>query len=84
MKSKEFLDYITNPVNLLSTYGYDKNMIIQIRNSFKNKENLDTLDNFIAKNKLISEKNIIKLESGRTNFSKEKKGSKFIKLNVNI
>ena len=46
----------------------------------KNKENLDTLDNFIAKNKLISEKNIIKLESGRTNFSNEKKGSKFIKL----
>ena len=41
MKSKEFLDYITNPVNLLSTYGYDKNMIIQIRNSLKNKENLE-------------------------------------------
>ena len=41
MKSKEFLDYITNPVNLLSTYGYDKNMIIQIRNSLKNKENIE-------------------------------------------
>ena len=38
MRSKEFLNYITNPVNLLSTYGYDINMIIQIRNSLKNKE----------------------------------------------
>ena len=41
MKSKEFLNYITNPVNLLSTYGYDINMIIQIRNSLRNKENID-------------------------------------------
>ena len=41
MKSKEFLNYITNPVNLLSTYGYDINMIIQIRNSLKNKENIE-------------------------------------------
>ena len=41
MRSKEFLNYITNPVNLLSTYGYDINMIIQIRNSLKNKENIE-------------------------------------------
>jgi len=41
MKSKEYLNYITNPVNLLSTYGYDINTIIQIRNSLKNKENIE-------------------------------------------
>ena len=41
MKSKEFLNYINNPINLLSTYGYDINMIIQIRNSLKNRENIE-------------------------------------------
>ena len=42
MRSKEFLNYVANPVNLLSTYGYDLNMIIQIRNSVKTKENIDS------------------------------------------
>ena len=41
LKSKEFLNYISNPVNLLSTYGNDLNMIIQIRNSLKNKDNIN-------------------------------------------
>ena len=41
MRSKEFLNYITNPINLLSTYGYDLNLIIKIRNSLKNKENIE-------------------------------------------
>ena len=41
MRSKEFLNYVANPVNLLSTYGYDLNMIIQIRNSVKTKENIE-------------------------------------------
>ena len=41
MKSKEFLNYVTNPVNFLSTYGYDINMIIKIRNSLKNRENIE-------------------------------------------
>ena len=41
MRSKEFINYITNPVNLLSTYGYDIKLIIQIRNSSKNKENIE-------------------------------------------
>ena len=41
LKSKEFLNYISNPVNLLSTYGNDLNMIIQIRNSLKNKANIN-------------------------------------------
>ena len=41
LKSKEFSNYISNPVNLLSTYGNDLNMIIQIRNSLKNKDNIN-------------------------------------------
>ena len=44
MKSKEFLNYIKNPVNLLSTYGYNLKLIIQIR-ARKNK-NLQELNNF--------------------------------------
>ena len=58
MRSKEFLNYITNPVNLLSTYGYDLNMIIQIRNSVKNKENIEKniFDNFKTHNGIIMNK----------------------------
>ena len=58
MRSKEFLNYITNPVNLLSTYGYDLNMIIQIRNSVKNKENIEKniFDNYKTHNGIIMNK----------------------------
>ena len=44
MKSKEFLNYLKNPINLLSTYGYNLRLIIQIR-SKQNKEILD-INNF--------------------------------------
>ena len=40
MKSKEFSNYLKDPVNLLSTYGYNLKLIIQIRNQ-KNKDNLE-------------------------------------------
>ena len=32
MKSKEFLNYLKNPINLLSTYGYNLKLIINMRN----------------------------------------------------
>ena len=53
MKSKEFLNYLKNPVNLLSTYGYNLKLIIQIRNR-KNKDifEINNFDNNINKNSL--------------------------------
>ena len=44
MKSKAFSNYLKDPVNLLSTYGYNLKLIIQIRNQ-KNKDNLE-INNF--------------------------------------
>ena len=40
MKSKEFSDYLKNPANLLSTYGYNLSLIIQLRIR-KNRERLE-------------------------------------------
>ena len=40
MKSKEFSDYLKNPVNLLSSYGYNLSLIIQLRIR-KNREPLE-------------------------------------------
>ena len=40
MKSKEFSDYLKNPANLLSTYGYNLSLIIQLRIR-KNREYLN-------------------------------------------
>jgi len=49
MKSKEFLNYIKNPVNLLSTYGYNLKLIIQIRaRKTKNLLELNNFDNSLS------------------------------------
>ena len=55
MKSKEFLNYLKNPINLLSAYGYNLELIIQMRNK-KIKEIFDiyNFDNIIIYDKGLS------------------------------
>ena len=55
MKSKEFLNYLKNPINLLSTYGYNLKLIINIRNN-KTKDiyKINNFDNINLNNKSLS------------------------------
>ena len=55
MKSKEFLNYLKNPVNLLSTYGYNFELIIQIRvKKYKELLQLNNFDNNKINNKSLT------------------------------
>ena len=73
MKSKEFLNYLKNPLNLLSSYDYNLTLIIQLRIK-KNKE-------FLEQNNNIKNNEINHRTQSGTNLNKKKANKLYNKLN---
>ena len=85
MKSKEFLNYLKNPINLLSTYGYNFELIIQLRirkvrdilelNNFDNNGSIKSLSIRTQSGTNMNHKQLSKNQSSDDQFTLEKKNS---------
>ena len=85
MKLKEFLNYLKNQINLLSTYGYNFELIIKLRlrkfryivelNNFDNNANIKSLSLRTQSGTNMNHKQLSKNQSSDDQFILEKKNS---------